>query len=81
MADDVAKLQEELYAARQAYAQAQRTVTDLTGQLQDSKYENTTLSSQLQQHQQTQVESLQNAQKVDELEGYLAGKEAGVSQL
>jgi chromosome segregation ATPase len=73
---DVAKLQEELFAARQAYAQAQRRVSDLDGQLQDSKEENNTLKSQLRQHQTTESENRQNVQKVDELEGYLAGKEA-----
>lgn len=73
---DVSKLQEELFAARQAYAQAQRAVSDLTGQLQDSKEENTTLNSQLRQHQQTKEQNRQNAQKVDELEGHLAGKDA-----
>jgi predicted nuclease with TOPRIM domain len=73
---DVAKLQEELFAARQAYAQAQRRVSDLDGQLQDSKEENNTLKSQLRQHQTTESENRKNVQKVDELEGYLAGKEA-----
>lgn len=73
---DVTKLQEELFAARQAYAVAQRSVSELTGQLQDSKEENSALQSQLRQHQQLQTESRQNAQKVDELEGFLAGKDA-----
>lgn len=74
--EDVAKLQEELFAARQAYAQAQRAVGELTGQLQDSKEENRALTSQLRQHQQIKEENRQNAQKVDELEGHLAGKDA-----
>jgi predicted nuclease with TOPRIM domain len=73
---DVAKLQEELFAARQAYALSQKKVSDLAGQLQDSQEENKTLSSQLRQHQSIQSENQQNAQKVDELEGHLAGKEA-----
>ena len=74
--EDVSKLQEELFVARQSYAQAQRAVGELTGQLQDSKEENSALTSQLRQHQQIKEENRQNAQKVDELEGHLAAKDA-----
>lgn len=82
MADpQVQRLQQELFAARQAYATAQKTGTELAASLQDSKEENDALRAQLRQQQQLQEEARSHNLKSEELEGLLVTQQAEAKRL
>jgi chromosome segregation ATPase len=77
----VQRLQQELYAARQAYATAQKTCGELTATLQDCREENESLRSQLRQHQQLQEEARSYKQKSNDFEDRLLEQEAESKRL
>lgn len=75
MDDAVQKLQKELFACRSAYATAQRSVVQLSGDLKDSKQENETLKRTLQRQEADTTEFRSCKLKIEELEGSLLAQQ------